>query len=82
MIRRLNNLLVQRNCYSYPVFQNYNLGSMLTAIQRAVGAYEEKEAWQKVMQRIMALDFSWQASAKKYEALYYKALELEGYAGR
>ncbi len=57
------------------VFQDYASEAMLTAIQRAVNSYKKK-AWQKVMRRIMALDFSWQASAKKYESLYRKALEL------
>ncbi|OGO61039.1 MAG: hypothetical protein A2Z36_00305 [Chloroflexi bacterium RBG_19FT_COMBO_48_23] len=57
------------------VFQDYDSGAMLTAIQRAVNSYKKK-AWQNVMRRIMALDFSWQASARKYEALYRKALEF------
>lgn len=59
------------------VFQSYNTKALSTAVQRAVNAYERKEAWQKVVQRVMALDFSWQASAKKYESLYYKALEMK-----
>ena len=58
------------------VFQDYASEAILTAIQRAVNSYKEK-AWQNVMRRIMALDFSWQASAKKYESLYRKALELK-----
>ncbi|HEX75258.1 MAG TPA: glycogen synthase GlgA [Dehalococcoidia bacterium] len=62
------------------VFHDYDSKALVTAIRRAVDAYQEKEAWRKVMQRIMALDFSWQASAKKYESLYYKTLELKGYA--
>ena len=57
------------------VFQDYDSGAMLIAIQRAVNSYKKK-AWQNVMRRIMALDFSWQASARKYEALYRKALEF------
>ena len=57
------------------VFQDYDSGAMLTAIQRAVNSYKKK-AWQNVMRRIMAIDFSWQASARKYEALYRKALEF------
>jgi len=57
------------------VFQNYDPEAMLFAIQRAINSYEEK-AWQDVIRRIMALDCSWQTSARKYEALYMKALEL------
>jgi starch synthase len=63
------------------VFQDYDSKALSAAIRRAVYACKKKEAWQKVMKRIMALDFSWQASARKYESLYYKALELKGYAG-
>ncbi len=62
------------------VFQNYDAKAMLTAIQRALNGYKKKEAWQRVMLRIMTLDFSWQASAKKYESLYCKVLELKEHA--
>jgi glycogen synthase len=54
---------------------------MLAAIQRAIDSYRKK-AWRKVIGRIMALDFSWQASAKKYESLYKKVMELPRHAGR
>lgn len=63
------------------VFEDYSSEAMLAAIQRAVNSYRNK-AWSKVVQRIMALDFSWQASAKKYESLYQKALELPSHVGR
>ena len=58
------------------VFQGYDSEAMLAAIQRAVNSYTKK-AWHNVMRRIMALDFSWQVSAKRYESIYRKALELE-----
>jgi starch synthase len=58
------------------VFQSYDSEAMLAVIQRAVSSYNKK-AWNNVMRRIMALDFSWQASAKRYEFIYRKALELE-----
>ncbi len=57
------------------VFKEYSPEAMLAAIQRALDSYRNK-AWSKVVQRIMTLDFSWQASARKYEALYRKVLEL------
>jgi starch synthase len=62
------------------VFEDYNSEAMLAAVQRAVNGYRNK-TWRKVIQRIMALDFSWQASAKKYESLYQKVLELPRHAG-
>jgi starch synthase len=58
------------------VFQGYDSEAMLAAIQRAINSYTKK-AWHNVMRRIMALDFSWQVSAKRYESIYRKALELE-----
>jgi starch synthase len=58
------------------VFQGYDSEAMLAAIQRAINSYGKK-AWRDVMRRIMALDFSWKASARKYESLYKKALELK-----
>ena len=61
------------------VFENYDSEAMLDAIQRAVEAYNKKEAWREVMRRIMALDFSWQASARKYESLSRKVLELRNF---
>ena len=61
------------------VFEDYGSEAMLAAIQRAVEAYKNKEAWRGVMRRIMALDFSWQASAGKYESLYRKVLELRNH---
>jgi starch synthase len=61
------------------IFQDCDSKAMVATIQRAVNGYKKKDAWQNVMRRIMALDFSWQASAKKYESLYHKALELNKY---
>ncbi len=60
-------------------FEDYDSKAMLAAIQRAVEAYRKKEAWRGVMRRIMALDFSWQASARKYESLSRKVLELRNF---
>lgn len=56
-------------------FKDYDSESMLVAVKRAVESYRRKEAWWGVVRRIMALDFSWQASAKKYESLYRSLLE-------
>jgi starch synthase len=62
------------------VFQDYEPRAMLATIRRALEAYHEhKGAWHEVMRRIMALDFSWRSSAKKYESVYYEALRLKNY---
>lgn len=62
------------------VFLDYNAEAMTVAIKRAIAAYAtQREAWHGIIKRIMDIDFSWQSSAKKYESVYRKALELKGY---
>jgi starch synthase len=56
------------------VFKNYDSDELLEAIKRALRVYQDSEAWTKLMKNGMQKDFSWQASAKKYEDLYQKAL--------
>jgi starch synthase len=57
------------------VFDEYSPGALLAAVVRATNAFEMKEPWQKLVQRIMTLDFSWQHSVEKYVSIYTKALE-------
>jgi starch synthase len=64
------------------VFNDYTTEAMLSVIQRAMNAYKGKKAWQKVMQRIMSLDFSWDKSAQKYNSVYKKLLEFKKHAER
>jgi len=65
------------------VFMDYSAEAVVAAVHRAVTAYyEQKEAWHSVMQRIMALDFSWRHSANKYESIYRKALELKSHVAQ
>jgi len=61
------------------IFEDYDAKAVSIAVQRAVDAYKEEKAWRNVMKRIMALDFSWQASAKKYEKVYEECLGLKNY---
>lgn len=56
------------------VFKNYDSDELLDAIKRALRTYQDKEAWTKLMKNGMRRDFSWEASAQKYEDLYQKAL--------
>jgi len=56
-------------------FYEYSAKALLEAIETAVNAYKNKQAWRKAMSRAMSRDFSWQASAQKYESLYRRALE-------
>ena len=57
-------------------FANYNAHEMLDTIRYAKNVYyNEKEAWNGIIERGMQTDFSWTTSAKKYEELYDKLLK-------
>lgn len=52
-------------------FTNYNAHEMLNAIRYAERIYyDKKREWNKLIDRGMAVDFSWQVSAKKYQEMY------------
>ena len=52
-------------------FRNYNAHEMLNAVRYAKDVfYNHKREWNKIVDRGMAVDFSWKASAGQYEELY------------
>ena len=52
-------------------FANYNAHEMLGAVRYAQSVYyDKKRSWNKIVDRAMAADFSWNHSAKQYEELY------------
>ncbi|MCD8348548.1 MAG: glycogen synthase GlgA [Lachnospiraceae bacterium] len=52
-------------------FANYNAHEMYFTVQRAMALYHDKKReWNKMVDRGMAMDFSWNSSARKYEELY------------
>lgn len=53
-------------------FRHYDKKEFLKAIERALIAYHDSYRWRTLVERAMELDFSWDASAKKYIALYRK----------
>lgn len=56
-------------------FANYNAHEMLSIVRYAKHIYyNKKREWNKLVDRGMATDFSWKASAKKYEELYHTIL--------
>ncbi|MBU0672950.1 MAG: glycogen synthase [Candidatus Margulisbacteria bacterium] len=57
------------------VFEEYTGQALLAAIRRAIEAYQDKATWKKMQEQVMAYDYSWDASAKKYISLYTKALD-------
>ena len=59
-------------------FTEYNAAAMWEALSRAIHAYGDQVAWKKMVKRGMNCDFSWDASARKYEELYLRALAKKG----
>ena len=52
-------------------FRNYNAHEMLNAIRYADGIYKyKKREWNKIIERGMKADFSWEVSAHKYSDMY------------
>lgn len=56
-------------------FANYNAHEMMAAVRYAEKVfYDDKEAWKGLVQRGMSRDFSWKASAEKYQWMYGEML--------
>ena len=52
-------------------FVNYNAHEMLATIRYAESVYyDKKREWNKMVDRAMAADFSWNNSARQYEEMY------------
>ena len=51
-------------------FQEYSGPALLEEIRTALLAYKDLARWQKLMRNAMQADFSWDASAAEYSALY------------
>ena len=52
-------------------FTNYNAHEMLNTLRYAQQIYyDKKREWNKIVDRAMAADFSWNSSAKQYEEMY------------
>lgn len=52
-----------------------------STITRALELYKNKERWSQLMARCMAIDFSWDTSARKYVELYQKTLQMKSTGG-
>lgn len=55
-------------------FREYRARAMLTALRRALDVWRDERAWRGLIERGMAKDFSWDASAAGYEALFERLL--------
>jgi starch synthase len=54
-------------------FTEYTPKAFLNKIKEALVVYEDKSTWLELVKRGMALDFSWEDSARQYIDLYHKA---------
>jgi starch synthase len=52
------------------VFQEYEGTALLAAMDRALAVFRDKQAWTALRRRAMAMDYSWDRSAKLYSNLY------------
>ena len=55
-------------------FKTYNAHDMLGALQRALGAYYNRDYWDTLVKRAINCDFSWGKSANEYIKLYKELL--------
>ncbi|HEX9849207.1 glycogen synthase GlgA [Candidatus Deferrimicrobium sp.] len=55
-------------------FRRFEAEELKGAVARALAAYADRSRWDAIVRRGMALDFSWEASARAYVDLYGKAL--------
>jgi len=56
------------------VFSSYQPQDLLFALARALENYQRKNAWRRLVSRAMRESYSWTLPAKKYLALYKKAM--------
>ena len=59
-------------------FAAYNAHDMMNALRYARSVYGDRERWLALVRRAMRTDFSWDAPAKKYAALYEKLAQTKG----
>ena len=57
------------------VFDECSGSALEAAMDRALQAYADKKRWRKLIANAFASDYSWAASAKRYQALYEAAAQ-------
>ncbi len=62
------------NGFSFSLYDPFQL---FAAVTRALEVYRFRDVWHDLMQRAMLADYSWEASAEQYVALYRRAIELQ-----
>ena len=59
------------------LFDNATTEAVSEALEAALIAYQDEGSWRRLQERAMDQDFSWQATAREYGALYDEALKLK-----
>jgi starch synthase len=62
-------------------FEEFTSAALLSAVARALDCFQDPGAWQGVMRRAMARDFSWERAATAYEDVYRRAVDLHSQGG-
>jgi starch synthase len=61
------------------VFEKFDSSSLMIAFIRAFENFRDKAKWKLLEQRAMNEDFSWEYSAKKYAALFSRAIKSKNH---
>jgi starch synthase len=56
------------------VFDDYTPAALLGTLRRALGIYKNKRRWLRLQRAGMALDHSWDRSAREYVKIYERAI--------
>lgn len=56
-------------------FDDFSASALYNTAQWALRIFQDPARWRALQQRGMKQDFSWEASAQKYEAMYHQALQ-------
>jgi starch synthase len=63
-------------------FTEYEPDAFRQAIDRALRLFADEKTWRQIMRNGMAMDFSWKAAARRYLALYERAVEERRRSGQ
>jgi starch synthase len=59
-------------------FYGYNAADFLAAVDRALEAFKDRDAWQRLIRNGMARNYSWTQPAREYAAVYAEAALRRG----
>ena len=59
-------------------FEGFDSKDLLAEIDRALNAFQNRKAWERLMRNGMARDYSWRGPAKEYVRVYEEAAGKAG----